>query len=564
MNPTLQLPRILFAFLLLIVVSCSTTTEEVSLEENLEQQELKEKQLQAERIASERITQNTSLTHLLEKSKVFEGTTSSKTVYNPQWGFSVNTEEAMFTTFGDYHSYTFEIFRDSPNGLLENLVISLQRDGSYKSWLIAYNFDDEDYAKIARNEYIAGLEKRASITEIDIEAGIIISDLAANENDPCKKKEVSRATGWTIEIAADCEDGTSSGNGNDNPINTDPNGAQGDPNYPGNSTGGDQDNSNQGDGQGGGGSSGNGDSGPACFDCNGIDFSTLITAEDIHQLNIDLGFSYASSNAFWLRSFENKNTASQLINYLNNFGQSEESIGFIRQAVNSLISGYVANLNEFISRNRNPTSRNTTGDINNNPLGGYDTTIYSHFDPQQQTWPRINPIIPVSDFIGWGYPGIERNCFSYAKAQIAKKGYTVSNYFNNAGQTIQIYTELNGVNRSELSKALSYLTYALKNGIPVVVGVDNKSGSPNQQTDSTTDHFIVVVGMGTDSKGKYFQVFDNASSMSPEDFGASSENKLYYDANKGIITGRTKTPFSQNSNYNPYIITMIRKSKRLN
>ncbi len=319
MNPTAHLPRILCTLLLLIVVSCSTAIEEVSLEENLEQQELKEKQLRAERIPSEQITQSATLTQLLEKSKVFEASTSSKTVYNPQWGFSVNTEEAMFTTFGDYHSYTFEIFRDNPNGLLENLVISLQRDGAYKSWLIAYDFDDEDYAKIARKEYIAGLGQRASITEIDIEAGIILSDLAANGNDPCKKKEISRATGWTIEIAsADCgEGGSGSGGGWDSGGSGDGdwNGASDDPNYPGNNEGYNNDHGDTfGSGSGSGQSDGNG---PACFDCNGVDYSTLIYGSAHFKLINRLGYGYLSEESQWFLNAQNKDATVSIVNYLN-------------------------------------------------------------------------------------------------------------------------------------------------------------------------------------------------------------------------------------------------------
>ena len=129
---------------------------------------------------------------------------------------------------------------------------------------------------------------------------------------------------------------------------------------------------------------------------------------------------------------------------------------------------------------------------------------------------------------------------------------------------MQIYTKQNGANLNELSKALSYLKYALSNNIPVIVGVDAENGSPNPDTDNTTDHFVVVVGMGTDSKGNYFQVYDNASGIKPLRYGANPENKLYYDNATGLITGRTYTAYSQDLGKYPYIVTMVRKSKLIN
>ena len=78
--------------------------------------------------------------------------------------------------------------------------------------------------------------------------------------------------------------------------------------------------------------------------------------------------------------------------------------------------------------------------------------------------------------------------------------------------------------------------------------------------DSTTDHFIVLVGMGTDSNGKYFRFYDNASSEVSQ--GANSLNKLYYNSTTGIIIGNSQTDYA-NRQPRSYTITMIRKSKPL-
>jgi len=101
---------------------------------------------------------------------------------------------------------------------------------------------------------------------------------------------------------------------------------------------------------------------------------------------------------------------------------------------------------------------------------------------------------------------------------------------------------------------------ALQRGIPVIVGVDDKPGSSNPQTDNTTDHFIVIVGVGSDSNGIYFTFYDNASGEVSE--GTSPTNKLYYNPVTAIISGKSGASFYFNNiATHDYIVTMIRKSK---
>ena len=206
--------------------------------------------------------------------------------------------------------------------------------------------------------------------------------------------------------------------------------------------------------------------------------------------------------------------------------------------------------------NRTSLDANSAVDINNNTDGGNDTNSYADFNPQQ-TWTTISQVIPTNNFVGWGSPGIKRNCMDYAKAQIAKNGYQISNY-GSAGQTFQIYTEQNGVNQANLTKSLSYLKYALSNNIPVIVGVDDNPGHPGNP-DNSTDHFVVIVGMGSNSNGNYFQFYDNASGNISQ--GTSPLNLLYYNSSTGKISGKSQCSGYFNSVAHDYIITQIRKSK---
>lgn len=144
-------------------------------------------------------------------------------------------------------------------------------------------------------------------------------------------------------------------------------------------------------------------------------------------------------------------------------------------------------------------------------------------------------------------------------------GYKISSYFleyvgegspNNVlhYETIQVYEEDGGANLAEINNALDYLYSALKRNIPVLVGVTVLSGSSNPLTDNTTDHFVVIVGMGSDSKGNYFSFYDNADSEI--DKVTHTENKLYFLNNK--FEGVSKTDYG---NGDPYILAQIRKSK---
>jgi hypothetical protein len=184
---------------------------------------------------------------------------------------------------------------------------------------------------------------------------------------------------------------------------------------------------------------------------------------------------------------------------------------------------------------------------------GYDTTPYSNYD-QSQTWPTVANVIPKSNFIP--YDG--RNCLFIAQDPIAQLNYIISK-LDAPGQTIQAYREDTGVNFANVGLAVSYLNYALTHGIPVIVGVDDAPGGQGN-SDKSTNHFIVVVGMGSDSKGNFYRFYD--SSTKNVDDGTSDNNKLYYNPSTGLITGSTPSLYGTQRPYmHPYIITQVRKSK---
>ena len=66
-----------------------------------------------------------------------------------------------------------------------------------------------------------------------------------------------------------------------------------------------------------------------------------------------------------------------------------------------------------------------------------------------------------------------------------------------------------GTQKEMFKNALVYLKQAMKNKIPVMVGLDYTPGYAND--DLITDHFAVITGCGKDANGKlYFDMTDNA------------------------------------------------------
>jgi hypothetical protein len=108
-------------------------------------------------------------------------------------------------------------------------------------------------------------------------------------------------------------------------------------------------------------------------------------------------------------------------------------------------------------------------------------------------------------------------------------------------------------------EAVGYLLSALKENIPVIVGVDNKAGSPNDATDKTTDHFIVIVGAGNENGVPFFLFYDNATNGPT---GVSNNNRLYYLETLGTISGRSDVPYANDPAYGRrfYTVTQIRRN----
>ncbi|WP_452602353.1 hypothetical protein [Pontimicrobium sp. MEBiC06410] len=87
-----------------------------------------------------------------------------------EYGFTINTEQATYieNTETNYHSYTFPIQRPIETEYLENLVLSVQNDETYKLALTTYNITEQEKQLILDKATI-NLEGKITITYLEDE-----------------------------------------------------------------------------------------------------------------------------------------------------------------------------------------------------------------------------------------------------------------------------------------------------------------------------------------------------------------------------------------------------------
>lgn len=194
-----------------------------------------------------------------------------------------------------------------------------------------------------------------------------------------------------------------------------------------------------------------------------------------------------------------------------------------------------------------------------NEIGNFidDSNIYEDdpmqitFNYDQNPWPIVNNVLAPFQFVGYY---LNSNCLSLAKEQIGKVGLRDLGY----SSAFKIYDAFGGPYPNNSKSGINYIITKLQAGKPVIVGIDNRPGTlSSSNSDGKTDHFVTIVGSGSDSRGIYLSFFDNATNI--ESKGTSSLNKLYYNATTGLITGKSTVPYA--NSLGDYIVTQIRKNQ---
>ncbi|WP_417195301.1 hypothetical protein [Bizionia sp.] len=97
----------------------------------------------------------------------FSKTSQNRTVHSNETGLSIDTDFATYIEFENgYHSYTFLVTNTPAGEGLQNILLSLQDDGSYKEFLVHYNITDDEIVRLDDGE-IVNLINRYTMTEIE-------------------------------------------------------------------------------------------------------------------------------------------------------------------------------------------------------------------------------------------------------------------------------------------------------------------------------------------------------------------------------------------------------------
>ncbi len=130
----------------------------------LEEGNLIESSLKVSYVSSSTINLNTKLSQKLSSFSNSKNYFRRGDVYSSQHNFTINTDQAKYieNSDGTYHSYTFKISREEDYGFLENLLVSLQLDGSYKLFLIKYELTEEERNILIRGDFIDLVNKITS------------------------------------------------------------------------------------------------------------------------------------------------------------------------------------------------------------------------------------------------------------------------------------------------------------------------------------------------------------------------------------------------------------------
>lgn len=132
------------------------------------------------------INENENLTKTLNKLR---GTKipnqASKLILNDSLNIAIEDSSAKYleSADGSYHSYTFLAFNyDEPQGF-DNVLLSLQPDGTYREFLFHYDLTDSEIELFNNNEYV-NLEGKVFYAELGSNtfAGDVFSKLTVDEN----------------------------------------------------------------------------------------------------------------------------------------------------------------------------------------------------------------------------------------------------------------------------------------------------------------------------------------------------------------------------------------------
>lgn len=140
-------------FIVLFVINCEKDDD--FKPQNTLQQNVISPTIKIKTVAINDDTDNLNLLKTLTEIKTqTKNAKHNKAVGFENYNFQVHTNRVNYIETTNGHSYTFAITRPEDNGYLENLMLSLQDDGSYKAFLFVYTLTEEQLQQIEEQRHL--------------------------------------------------------------------------------------------------------------------------------------------------------------------------------------------------------------------------------------------------------------------------------------------------------------------------------------------------------------------------------------------------------------------------
>lgn len=185
-----------------------------------------------------------------------------------------------------------------------------------------------------------------------------------------------------------------------------------------------------------------------------------------------------------------------------------------------------------------------------------------------EPWPIISCVLNENNFTGKNNTTLKiANNILYQRANNNNR-HTIRST-TESPEITQLYNINTGTFIENAVLGLLYTIEAIKNGTPIIFGVNCQPNIIDSDTDESTNHYIIIVGMGNDGRN-FFYGWDVACLLSTngdqcvgrdEKEGISKANKIYLDTNwPGLIRADSQWQNFYASARQPYKVTQILKT----